>query len=227
MLLIFGVTGSLLTVWALQKSVQSTLIGEALAPEQVSTRAADIILPASVPGTTLLAQQLSAYEGPFLEDGSGREVVDVAALHILNTGDQEILNACITLQTEKGSYVFYGEHIPPGVTVVLLEINAAAYRQCAIKACSGWQETLDAAQQEGLRITDKDNGTLVVTNTTDQTLHNLRLYYKSWLSPPDVYMGGITYSIAIPQLGPGQTEMLCPDRYATGYSRVVSVIADP
>ncbi len=217
----------MLMVWALQESVQSTLTKEAFASAQVPPTPAGITLPVTVPGTTLLAKQLSAYEGPFLEDGSGREVVNIAALHIYNTGDREVRNACITLQTEKDSYVFYGEHIPVGASVVLLEIHAGAYQQSAIKDCSGWQETTDQKQVEGLFITDKDNGTLVVTNTSDRTLHNLRLYYKSWLSPPDVYMGGITHCVTIPMLTPGQTEMLCPDRYATGYSKVVSVVEDP
>ena len=227
MLLVLGIAGSLFMMWMLQESVQRTRTKEALAQEQVHSQHNEITFPVTVPGTALLAEQLSAYEGPFLEDGSGQEVIDVAALHIYNTGEREVHNACITLQMETGSYVFYGDHIPPGATVVLLEMRARAYQQGAIKNCSGWQAISDVAQQEGILITDKDNGTLVVTNTTDKTLYNLHLYYKSWLSPPDVYMGGITYSVTVPLLAPGQTEMLCPDRYATGYSKVVSVTTDP
>lgn len=227
MLLLFGITGSLLMAWALQRSVQNTLTREVFVPEPVLQTPNGFDLPVTIPGTTLQAMEISAYEGPFLEDGYGQEVVNIAALHVYNTGQQEVLNACVTLQMEDTAYVFYGGHIPPGATVVFLERNARAYRQSAVKDCSGWQEISHQKQVEGLSITDKDNGTLIVTNTTDKTLYNLCLYYKAWLSPPDVYMGGITHSIIIPQLAPDQTEMLCPDRYATGYSKVVSAVADP
>ena len=213
--------------WTLQQSVQKTMSREVFVPQQITQSPNGFYLPVTIPGTTLQATEISAYEGPFLEDGSTQEVVDIAALHIYNTGEQEVLNACITLQMENTSYVFYGSHIPAGATVVLLERNACAYSRAAIKACSGWQEISDQKQVEGLSITDKDNGTLIVTNTTDKTLYHLHVYYKAWLSPPDFYMGGITYSVTIPQLAPGQTEMLCPDHYATGYSKVVSVVTVP
>jgi len=227
LLLIFGITGSLLMMWVLQKSVQNTLARQTIAPEYIPQTPNGFTLPITIPGTTLQAKEISAYEGPFLEDGYGQEVVDIAALHIYNTGDLEVRNACITLQTEDSSYVFYGTHIPPGATVVLLEINACTYRLSKIQDCFGWQEISNQIQQDGVLVTDKDNGTLIVKNTTEQTLKNVCLYYKSWLSPPDVYMGGITYSVTIPLLTPGQEEMLCPDRYATGYSKVVSIVADP
>ena len=213
--------------WMLQESVQGTRTKEVFAQEQTIPQYNEITLPVTIPGTTLLAEQLSAYEGPFLEDGAGQEGVDIAALHIYNAGEQEVQNACITLQMDIGNYVFYGEHIPSGATVVLLEMRASPYQKSIIKNCTGWQATSDKAQQDGVLITDKDNGTLIVTNITNNTLKNLRLYYKSWLSPPGVYMGGITYSVTIEQLLPGQTEMLCPDRYATGYSKVVSVVTEP
>ncbi len=225
MLLILGIAGSLLVVWALQKVVQNTLTKETFVPVQVTPNG--FILPMTIPGTTLQAIEVSAYEGPFLEEDYGQEVVNIAALHVYNTGEREVRSAGITLQTEKGSFVFYGEYFPPGETVVLLEIHASLYEKATITDCTGWQEISDQAQVEGLIITDKDNGTLVVTNTTDKTLHNLHLYYKAWLSPPDIYMGGVTHSVSVPVLAPGQTEMLCPDRYATGFSKVVSAYADP
>lgn len=225
MLLILGIAGSLLMAWVLWEVAQNDLTKETFAPDQVTPNGFN--LPLTIPGTTLQLKEISAYEGPFLEDGSGQEVVNIAALHVYNTGEREVRNACITLQLENDDYVFYGEHIPPGATVVLLEMHTAAYQKGSITDYSGWQETTEQEQLTGLHITDKDNGTLIVTNTSNQTLRNVCLYYKSWLSPPDVYMGGITYSVMIPLLAPGQTEMLCPDHYATGYSKVVSVVATP
>ena len=226
-LLLLAIAGSLLAVAVLEQSVKRMLIKEDAYSGQMMQKPEMIQLPVMVPGTTLVAQQISFYEGPFLEDGSDREVVDVAALHVYNAGQREIRNGCITLKTEFADYVFYGQHLPPGATVVLLEINARPYQKNVIYDCSGWQEFSDCTPLDGITTTDKDNGTLIVTNTTEQILENLCVYYKSWLSPPDVYMGGITYSIAIPRLLPGQSEVLYPYHYATGYSKVVGVVAQP
>ena len=226
LLLFFGIVGSVLMVWFLQKSVNNTPVKEVFATESVHQTSDGFGLPFTIPGTTLQATEMSAYDGPFLEDGSGREVVNVAALHVYNNGEKEIRRACIILQTDHGRYVFYGRHLPPKATVVLLEMDCVAYQKGRINDCSGWQELSEQPPIEGIAITDRDNGTLIVTNTTDVHLQNLQLFYKAWLSPPDVYVGGITYSVTIPHLAPGQTELLFPDRYATGYSKVVSVIAE-
>lgn len=68
-------------------------------------------------------------------------------------------------------------------------------------------------------------GTVLVSNSADRTLYDVQLYYKSWLSPPDVYMGGITYAAGIPVLLPGQTVCLYPPHYAAGYTKVLFVTA--
>ena len=96
----------------------------------------------------------------------------MAALHVYNTGEKEISRTCITLQTDYGRYVFYGRHLPPNATVVLLEMDCVAYQRGRINDCSGWQEISEQPQVEGLTITDQDNGTLIVTNTTEVHYRN-------------------------------------------------------
>ncbi len=228
-MLILGLVGSVLATAVLYISAESILVEDAVFPvgtEPLQSVSADIRLPVPVPGTTLQIQRISSYEGPFLEDGSDTEVVNVAALHVYNAGDREITKARITLRQGNAHYVFYGEHFPPGTTVVLLEQEARTYQHGAVTYCTGWQEAAVCKQQEGILVTDKSMGTVVVTNLTDRTIQNICLYYKSWLSPPDVYMGGITYKAEIAELLPGQTQYLYPSHYATGYSKVVSVTAD-
>ena len=184
--------------------------------------------PVSVPGTTLIAQRISSYDGPFLEDGSDREVVNIAALQVYNGGDRDILRAHIVLFCGDTSLSFYGEYIPAGVTVVLLERSAGAYRSEGFLGCSGWQETDNTAQSihREVSVGDLAMGTVVVSNPTDKIFRNVHVYYKSFLSSPEVYVGGITYMVEIPQLLPGQTQYLYPYHYAAGYSKVVAVTAD-
>ena len=184
--------------------------------------------PVSVPGTTLIAQRVSSYEGPFLEDGSDREVVNIAALQVYNAGEKNIHKAHIVLFCGDRSLSFYGEHIPVGVTVVLLERSAGTFRSDGFVGCSGWQETEDSGQciDGEISVSDMAMGTLVVTNLTEKTFQNVQVYYKSYLSPPGMFVGGITYVVEIPLLLPGQTQNLYPYHYASGYSKVVTVTAD-
>ena len=228
MLLLLGLMGSMLAAAALYISAEGTLVSGPQSPIVTeSVMQNDFALPAVIPGTALLAERISSYDGPYLEDGSDREVVNVAALHVCNTASRMIQNVLITLQCEDALYVFYGEDIPPGKTVVLLEREGREYEHGDCTGILGWQVLSIEEELNCVTVTEQSMGTLVVTNRSDDTLHNLCLRYKSWLSPPDVYVGGITYKTIIPVLLPGQTLHLYPPHYAAGYSKIVSVTAAP
>lgn len=223
-LLLLGFAGSVLAAGLLYISANGIKLQTSVITEE-PTRS--FTMPVTVSGTELIAQRLSAYEGPFLEDGTDREVVDIAALHIYNPTDKEILKTSITLYWEQQPYMFYGEHIPPASTVILLEKSANPYRSDMPIACSGWQELSEDQSVSGIVVTEISMGTVAVTNMSGKPLKNLQLYYKTWLSPPGFYMGGIAYSTQLPELLPGQTENLQPYHYAKGYSKIVSITADP
>lgn len=232
MLLLFGILGGILAATGLYISAESILTEEVLPtfatePTEVTQTKQQRPLPLGVPGTALIAQRLSAYDGPFLEDGSDREVVGIAALLVYNGGSREILSAQITLEFADVTYHFSGENIPAGGMVVLLEQNAKAYRADAPTGCTGCQIISQAEPTLGeqIGIADGEMGVLSVTNLTDSTLKNICIYYKSWLSPPDIYVGGISRCATLPQLLPGQTVYVYPCHYATGFSKVVSVTA--
>ena len=231
-LLLFGLTGSLIISAVLYTSAGSIAN---VPPSSVTepslndvTMQYGLTWPMTVPNTTLVIEVLTAYEGPFLEDGTDREVVDVAALQVCNVGDKEILQAHIELQLGDCSYIFRGEHIPPGIPVLLLECNAQKYRHAVITACNGWQvaSTETVLKKPKVAIQDRALGTLVVTNLTDETLLDVRLYYKSWLSPPGICVGGVAYTVSIPVLKPGQTQYLYPHHFASGFSKVVCITTD-
>ncbi len=182
--------------------------------------------PATVQGTSLIAQQLSSYEGPFVEDGSDREVSGVAALHVYNAGSDVIAQTQVQLQYGDTTYVFCGEYLLPGETTVLLERSAKPYRTDGFSHCMGWQVIAEQNLLNHILVTDRQMGTLIVKNLTDSTLNQLCLYYKTWLSPPEVYVGGIVYEVDVPELQPGETVLLYPNHYACGYSRVVFAAED-
>lgn len=225
-LLILGIAGSVLAATVLYISAEEMLQDRNLLQQDPAQMHTHLILPAEVPGTTLIAQKLVSYEGPFLEDGSDREVVDVAALQVFNTGTKEVLQACVELWRGDTAYKFYAEHVPPGGTVLILESNASSFLQDGFTACSGRQLTAQSNGEvsKGISITDRAMGTVIVSNLTGQTIENINLYYKSWLSPPGIYVGGVSYCAVIPVLLPEQTVEIFPHHYASGYSKVVSVM---
>ena len=186
---------------------------------------ADVVFPTVIPGTTLLAKELTSYDGPFVEDGTDREVVGAAALLVENFGKEDIAKAYIEIQWGEQLLSFYGEMLPVGKAVLLIEQAGTPSLQKNFTACNGWQVCTQEEDQlqKQVFVSDRAMGTVVVTNVTEKRLENICLYYKSWLSPQDILIGGIAYSICIPYLTPGQTEYLYPPHYASGYSRVVSV----
>lgn len=238
-LLMLGMALSMLAAVLLLFSIQNTYssaasVAETTAPhghldvemqDVLAAPTEGITLPMSISGTTLVAQRLATYDGPFLEDGSGQEVVNIAALVVYNAGDREVLQAGITLQWEEVTLCFYGENIPPGKAVLLLERNRRNCTQNEFTACSGWQvfarETREPTAY--LEIVDTAMDAVTITNSTGDTLHDVRLYYKSWLSPPDIYVGGISREVSVSVLQPGESATLYPPYYARGYTKFVSV----
>lgn len=223
-----GICGSVMVCAALVFSSRSVLASASAAVVQMPVQRrpdSDVAFPITVPGTTLNVLKLMAYEGPFLEDGSDREVVDIAALLVCNRGDEMILRAQVELICGEKIYQFYGERIVPGVPLLLLEQNGAKYENGGVYACSGWQTTTICREylDKEITVADEQMGTIIVTNHTTDTLEDVTIYYRSWLNPPGFFIGGIVYNVTVPILEPGQTVRLYPYHYAKGYSKPVSV----
>ena len=224
LLLLLGITGSLAAAGILYISAENA---RSVQPQpELSTKPTQtsITLPVGVPGTALVAQRLSAYDGPFLEDSSDWEVFGIAALLVYNGGSKELQSARIELTFPDGVYTFAGDHIPPDSWVMLLEQNRKPYRQDSPIACAGSQtvsmENCEMIPQ--IQIEDTTYG-MVVWNSGNEIIKDVCIYYKGWLSSPEIYLGGITYCTVIPKLQPGQRVQLQPYHYAPGYSKVVAI----
>lgn len=179
--------------------------------------------PHRIGQTDLIAQQLVSYEGPYLENGKDTPVSEITALLLYNDSLWEIGQAEVQLTGEQ-TLTFFASNIPPQSQVLVLEKNTAAWNQWQITGCEGWSSPGQPALPEGtLDIREVDMGTLAVTNTTQRTLEDVWLYYKNYLPQSQLYVGGITYITVIEELAPGQTLQIKPERYASGYSRIVKL----
>ena len=178
--------------------------------------------PFTVAGSNLVAKQLVMYEGPYLETGGDVPVSDITALILCNNGQTEIAQAEVTLTGEE-KLSFYVSNIMPGAQVLVLEKDAAPWKNREITGCDGWvrEEDRQPLPQQALRIEEVDMGTLSVTNTTPEKLTDIWLFYKNYVPEGDLYVGGITYIETIESLEPGQTVQIKPARYAAGYSRII------
>ena len=184
-----------------------------------------VTLPWEIPETPLVAEHLSAYEGPFLEDGSDTPVSDVAALLLRNTGTEMIETAQVILWMGEERLAFQAAWLPPGSLTLVLEKEGKRMPQGAFTAIFGWVQTQN--QGENLvRLEEQGMGALLITNVSDRMLENVRLYHKSLYPEKNFYMGGIAYETTLGTLAPGETVTVQPMHYAAGYSRVVNVSGD-
>ncbi len=188
---------------------------------------AALSFPLTVPGTTLIANRVASYDGPFMEDGSGEEVFGVAALELYNAGSKGILQAEIVLMQGESTLIFLVETLPPGQTVLVPEMNKSANILKKYTECTGWQQTEEGDwwASDAPRIIPVGMGTLEICNTRPYPLRNLWISYKNHISSSNMYIGGVTYQVGIRYLEAGETLQINPPHYVRGYSRILRVTA--
>lgn len=215
--------GLLLVLSALWCVAMFGCLGIQVAAQQGSEPVSEgMFLPIEVEGTALTAVEMVAFEGPFWEDGSGREVVDAAGMLLRNHGVDMIKTATVVLEQRGRTLRFTVTCLPPGETALVVEERAQPYLPGEITRCYGSGVT-GAQWVPGIRTEQRKDHTIRVINDTDSDLSGLRLHFKSHHGESGVYIGGISYSVEIGILMAGESVILSPFRYVSGYSRVVAV----
>jgi hypothetical protein len=145
-----------------------------------------------------------------------------------NTGTTGIEYARIVLMQNGQELTFDATYIPPKSTILLLEENKKPYSAAPVAACRCRTVIPGVFDRAERTVEIKETGmcTLEVTNLTDQKIDSVRVFYKHHEGKDDLYVGGITYSTAIPELEPGETRSITPYRYASGYAQVVAVVPE-
>lgn len=184
-----------------------------------------LTVPFAVEDTGLIAEQLVEYNGPFWEDGSGRNTSGTAALLVHNSNRYGINHVRIVLKIQTGELVFEADRIPAGKSVLIPEMNESAYTDAPILDCKGWRSAGqgDWSGKNVLKIRCTDMGTIALTNETDKQLVDVQLYYKSYAQGPGYLVGGRSFVYALHYIGPKQTIHIYPKNYAKGYSEIVRI----
>lgn len=181
--------------------------------------------PYAIANTDLVIQQISDYDGVFLEDGTDDDVVGLTVMLLSNTGSSDVEYASITLQRGSETLQFEVSVLPAGASVAVQEKNRAAYVETPYSACQADVALLDdlGMLETSIRVQETGVYALSVTNLSDEAIPAVRLFYKFYMEEQNAYIGGITYTAKLTDLKPGEEREITPAHYAQGYSRIVMV----
>lgn len=188
----------------------------------------EIFFPYAIPGTDLVVEQVSQYNGYFIEDGSDREVSDIAAIVLKNNGSEDLEFAGIGISQGSRNLAFSASQIPAGATVIIQEQSGAAFTADPYYSATASTTATDSFEMSETLVSVKDNGddSFTVINITDQTLSQVRVFFKNYLPDESVYVGGITYSVTLEDIEDGTAVDVYSDHYDSRYSKIVEVIAE-
>lgn len=187
--------------------------------KQLNREEQTITLPMKISCTSLTVQSLATYDGPFMEDGSGTEVVEVAALLLQNSGDAWIPYASVIVDTELCRYCFRAYRIPPQSTVLVPEASAQQYLDSRIVNIFGWHTVEKMPAEPKLLIQEQGDTTLSIRNTSGQEMENLTVYFRKYAD--EIGVGGKPYEFTVAYLPPGKRITVNPKYYVSGYCRIV------
>lgn len=191
---------------------------------EIPVQATGLQLPCQIPGYGLVIEKIAPYTGTFVEDGTNAQVQDVAMLMVLNNGDYPIAYTQIRIDFGAQSLVFDISALPVGERLVVQEKAGKplpAGKATAAAATVVQQAELSMSAQ--VKVTDNGDNTLTITNLTGQTIPTVRVFYKYYQAADGMYIGGIAFTVRIPNLGAGQSVTVQPSHFESSASAVVMV----
>ncbi len=181
----------------------------------------ETVFPISISCTSLTVENLLSYDGKFIEDGSGREVQDVAAIMLHNSKDSVIPYAYVTVYTQNCKYTFNAYMIPPKASVLVPEETAQKLTESKVVRTFGWTTVKEEGRLIRLDIEEVGMGCFRITNMTGSKIHDLTVYHRTYIPDESFYMGGKAFQTHIPYIAPGNTVLVYPEHYVSGYSKIV------
>lgn len=207
MLLLLSLVGSLTAAAALAFSVSGCTV------------LPSIKLPCRAEQTGVTVLELRSYDGPFLEDGSRRQVQGVAAVVLYNGGEQMIEKGAVKLRQGERLLVFSYSMLPPGARLLVLESAGKPYSGESINACWGWSVVGEADRR--IQTEEAGRTALTLTNITPNKVNEAWVYYKDYDPVQRLLVGGITHSVHISHLLPGHRATVAAFGYLSGSSMVI------
>lgn len=184
-----------------------------------------ITFPYTIPNTNLTIQNITSYDGVFLEDGSDSDVSGIASMVLKNSGSSNVEYANITLNCNGTQLTFEVSDITAGSSVVVQEANKAAYTAGTYTDCSADVAEIDGFEMSSdkVKVEENEDGSLTVVNLTGEEIPCVRVFYKFYMDDENAYVGGITYTAKMTNLEANGSQKVTPSHYSAGYSKVVMI----
>ena len=184
--------------------------------------------PCQLPYANIYARRLICFDGPFYEDESAGEMIGVAALELENTGDKMVEYVEAIVEQEHRQLRFEATYIPPGGKVLVLEKDAQLYDMERVLNFKCPKIVTATVNEQSLVQVQPDGAcNMTVANLSAQPIRCVRVFYKQYYEKDGQFIGGVTYSLVLTDLQPGESRRLSPYHFASEYSRIVWVVTEP
>ena len=178
----------------------------------------------NTPDASLTIQRINGYSGMFIEDGSDKEVKNVAAIQVKNTSKQVVEYAQIELYNGDKKLVFEVSTLPANSSAVVMEKSKTTFDSSKNvtygKSTVAYTDKLEKSSDIKYKVLD--NNGIEVTNKSKKDIAWVRVFYK-YKSEEGYYVGGITYVAKVNNLKAGTSETIYPSHFATDGGQVMMV----
>jgi len=171
-------------------------------------------------------EQINAYDGIYVEDGSNAQIEGVAMILLHNRGKKDIDLATVTLTYGEFTREFVVSSLPKGMSVVVQEKNKKAMGSGKLTDCSATviesSKDMQISPYE-ISVTENGDNSLTIKNLTQKDLPSVRIFYKYFMTEEQLLVGGITFTVNVTDLKAGQSITVKPAHYLVGASQIVMV----
>lgn len=179
-----------------------------------------------VDDAAITIQRINGYSGIFIEDGSDKEVKNVAAIEVKNTSNKPLEFAQIQLYNGSKKLVFDVSTLPANSSAVVMEKNKASFNSSKGVTyggtTAGYVNSLEKASS--IKCKKVKNNGIEVTNTSSKNIPCVRVFYK-YKSSEGYYVGGITYTAKVEDLKAGASQTIYPSHFASDGGEIMMVKA--
>ena len=179
-----------------------------------------------VDDAAITIQRINGYSGIFIEDGSDKEVKNVAAIEVKNTSNKPLEFAQIQLYNGSKKLVFDVSTLPANSSAIAMEKNKASFNSSKGVTyggtTAGYVNSLEKSSSVKCKKV-KNNG-IEVTNTSSKNIPCVRVFYK-YKSSEGYYVGGITYTAKVEDLKAGASQTIYPSHFASDGGEIMMVKA--
>lgn len=179
-----------------------------------------------VDDAAITIQRINGYSGIFIEDGSDKEVKNVAAIEVKNTSNKPLEFAQIQLYNGSKKLVFDVSTLPANSSAVVMEKNKASFNSSKGVTyggtTAGYVNSLEKASS--IKCKKVKNNGIEVTNTSSKNIPCVRVFYK-YKSSEGYYVGGITYTAKAEDLKAGASQTIYPSHFASDGGEIMMVKA--